>query len=75
MRRGFLYLVAIMDWNRSKVLACQARENRLIERLWRLPKYECLYLSAFETGSEMRSGISKWLTCSNSERPHSTHAY
>lgn len=48
-------------------------DNRMIERLWRSLKYECVYLNAFETGSEMRAGISKWLTYYNSERPHSTH--
>ena len=49
------------------------RDNRMIERLWRSLKYECVYLNAFETGSEMRAGIRKWLTYYNSERPHSTH--
>jgi putative transposase len=49
------------------------RDNRMIERLWRSLKYECVYLNAFETGSEMRAGIGKWLTYYNSERPHSTH--
>ena len=42
-----------------------------IERLWRSLKYECIYLHAFETGSETRAGIGKWMTCYNSERPHS----
>ena len=37
------------------------RDNRMIERLWRSLKYECVYLNAFETGSEMRAGIGKWL--------------
>jgi putative transposase len=144
MRRGFLYLVAIMDWASRKVLAWRLsnsmdadfcvealkealakygkpeifntdqgsqftsgawidvlteakikismplvtllrnaltvidgkgawRDNRMIERLWRSLKYECVYLNAFETGSEMRAGIGKWLTCYTSERPHSTH--
>ncbi|TKZ18133.1 IS3 family transposase [Shimia litoralis] len=131
MRRGFLYLVAIMDWYSRKVLAWRLsnsmdadfcvealkealanhgtpeifnsdqgsqftsgawidvlmdakikismdgkgawRDNRMIERLWRSLKYECVYLNAFETGSEMRAGIGKWLTYYNSERPHSTH--
>ncbi|WP_439800398.1 IS3 family transposase [Shimia thalassica] len=131
MRRGFLYLVAIMDWYSRKVLAWRLsnsmdadfcvealkealakhgtpdvfnsdqgsqftsgtwidvltdakikismdgkgawRDNRMIERLWRSLKYECVYLNAFETGSEMRAGISKWLAYYNSERPHSTH--
>lgn len=36
-------------------------------------KYECVYLNAFETGSEMRAGTGKWLSYDNSERPHSTH--
>ena len=119
MRRGFLYLVAIMDWFSRKVLAWRLsnsmdadfcvealkeaiarygapeifntdqgsqfisgawidaltdakirismdgkgawRDNRMIERLWRSLKYECVYLNAFETGSEMRAGIGKWL--------------
>lgn len=131
MRRGFLYLVAIMDWYSRKVLAWRLsnsmdadfcvealkealakhgkpeifntdqgsqftsgawidvltdakikismdgkgawRDNRMIERLWRSLKYECVYLNAFETGSEMRAGIGRWLTYYNSERPHSTH--
>lgn len=52
---------------------CRAVDNRMIERLWRSLKYECVYLNAFETGSEMRVGIGKWLTYYNSEWPHSTH--
>lgn len=48
-------------------------DNRMIERLWRSLKYECVYLNAFETGSEARAGIGKWLTCQNADRPHSTH--
>lgn len=36
-------------------------QNRMIERLWRSLKYVCVYLDAFETGSEMRAGTSKWL--------------
>jgi putative transposase len=49
------------------------RDNRMIERLWRSLKYECVYLHAFEKGSGAKAGISKWLTYYNSERPHSTH--
>jgi putative transposase len=48
------------------------RDNRMIERLWWSLKYECVYLHAFEIGSEMRAGIRKWLTCYNAERPHLT---
>ena len=131
MRRGFLYLVAIMDWYSRKVLAWRLsnsmdaefcieafkealakhttpqifntdqgsqftsgawidvlsdakikismdgkgawRDNRMIERLWRSLKYECVYIHAFETGSEAKAGIRKWLEYYNTERPHSTH--
>jgi putative transposase len=48
-------------------------DNRMIERLWRSLKYECVYLRAFETGSQARGEIGKWLAYYNAERPHSTH--
>lgn len=48
-------------------------DNRMIERLWRSLKYECVYLRAFETGSQARGDIGKWLAYYNAERPHSTH--
>lgn len=130
MRRGFLYLVAVMDWYSRKVLSWSlsntldadfcvealkealakhgkpaifntdqgsqftssqftqelrnARvdismdskgrwmDNVMIERLWRSLKYECVYLNAFETGSEARKGIDKWIRRYNEERPHSS---
>jgi putative transposase len=132
MRRGFLYLVAIMDWASRKVLAwrlsntmdaafCVAAleealdrfgrpeifntdqgsqftslaftdvlkatgiqismdgrgrwmDNVFIERLWRSLKYECVYLNAFETGSEARAGIGSWIGYYNAQRPHSALA-
>ncbi len=49
------------------------RDNRMIERLWRSLKYECVYLHAFERGSEAKAGIGKWAAYYNGERPHSTH--
>jgi putative transposase len=131
MRRGFLYLVAIMDWATRKVLAWRLSntmeaefcvealkdalakygppeifnsdqgsqftsddftqvlkdakvkismdgrgrwiDNRMIERLWRSLKYECVYIRAFETGKEAKAEIDKWLTYYNTERPHSRH--
>jgi putative transposase len=127
--RGFLYLVAVMDWASRAVLAWRlsntmdaafcvsaleealARfgrpeifntdqgsqftsaaftgvlaaagirismdgrgrwmDNVFIERLWRSLKYECVYLHAFETGSELRAGLSKWISYYNAGRPHS----
>ncbi len=47
--------------------------NRMIVRLWRSLKYECVYLNAFETGSEARSGIGTWSRYYNEMRPHSSH--
>ncbi len=131
MHRGFLYLVAIMDWHSRKVLSWRlsnsmdasfcvealnealARygkpqimntdqgsqftgsewinalkdadvkismdgrgrwiDNRMIERLWRSVKYECVYLQAFETGSQAKRQIGKWMNYYNAQRPHSTH--
>ncbi len=130
MRRGFLYLVAVMDWASRRVLswhlsntleadfcvtaleealarhgppaifntdqgsqftsldflqplqAAQVRismdgkgrwrDNVMVERLWRSLKYECVYLHAFETGSEARQGIGRWIEHYNRERPHSS---
>ncbi len=130
MRRGFLYLVAVMDWATRKVLAwrlsntmdvafCVAAveealarfgapeifntdqgsqftspqftgmltdagvrismdgrgrwmDNVFIERLWRSLKYECVYLYAFETGSEARAGLARWIGYYNAQRPHSS---
>ena len=45
-------------------------DNVFIERLWRSLKYECIYLNAFETGSEARAGIGRWITYYNGSRPH-----
>jgi len=129
MRRGFLYLVAIMDWASRKVLSWRLSntldadfcvdaleeaikhygtpeifntdqgsqftsdaftsvlkdanirismdgkgrwmDNVMIERLWRSLKYECIYLHAFETGSDVRQGINRWINHYNESRPHS----
>lgn len=129
MRRGFLYLVAIMDWHTRKVLSWRISntleagycvdalseaihkfgppeimntdqgsqftsfawtdqlrrsgirismdgkgrflDNIFVERLWRSMKYECVYLHAWDTGSQARAGIRKWMEFYNTKRPHS----
>lgn len=126
MRRGFLYLVANMDWHSRRVLSwrlsntmeadiCVAAledglprfgrpgifntdhgsqltftrvlldagvrismdgcgrwmDNVFIKRLWRLLKYECNCLDVFETSSEARDGIGRWVTYYNPTRQHS----
>jgi putative transposase len=130
MHKGFLYLVAIMDWYSRKVLSWRLsntmdtdfcvsaleealdnygkpdifntdqgsqftsfaftnilRENGIrismdgrgrwldnvfVERLWRSLKYENVYLHAYETGSEARAGIGRWIDFYNRLRPHSS---
>jgi len=131
MRRGFLYLVAIMDWFTRKVLAWRVSntleadfcvdalnealhrfgspeivntdqgsqftsfawtdrlkragarismdgkgrclDNIFIERLWRSLKYECVYLHAWETGSQAKAGVGRWIAFYNHQRPHAAH--
>jgi putative transposase len=46
----------------------------IIERLWRSLEYECVFLSAFDTGSEACNGIGSWIDYYNRRRPHSTLA-
>ena len=46
-------------------------DNIFVERLWRSLKYECVYLHAWETGSEAREGVGKWMRFYNEKRPHS----
>ena len=49
----------------------QWMDNVFTERLWRSLKYECIYLHAFETGSEARVGIGRWIGYYNAGCPHS----
>jgi putative transposase len=44
-------------------------DNVFIERLWRSLKYECVYLQAFETGTEARKGIGDWIDFYCAQRP------
>lgn len=45
-------------------------DNIFIERLWRSMKYECVYLHAWETGSEVPAGLRTWFDFYNQRRPH-----
>src|SRR5271169_814272 len=133
MAKGFVYLVAVMDWFSRRVLSwrvsitmdsdfCVAAlreameqhgrpeifdtdqgvqftsadflagleaqavrismdgkgrylDNIFIERLWRSLKYEEIFLKAYGSPAEARSGIGGWLTFYNDERPHQTQGY
>ena len=48
------------------------KDNVMIERLWWSLKYECVYLQAFDNGTDAKAGIAWWLNFYNQERPHST---
>ena len=131
MRRGFVYLCAVMDWASRRILSfrlsntltadfcvealeeaiarqgkpeivntdqgCQFtcsefivklkhhaiqismdgkgcwRDNVFIERFWKTLKYQEVYLRAYETVSEARSSIARYIEFYNSRRPHRAH--
>ena len=128
MKRGFVYLFAVLDWASRRVLAwrvsntlttdfcieavqeslasygapaifntdqgCQFtsrectsllkdhgiqismdgtgcwRDNVFVERLWKSVKYEEVYLHAYDSVSEAKSGLEKYFTFYNQQRPH-----
>ncbi len=130
MAKGFVYLIAVVDWASRKVLAakvtitleaCHAvdvlqeactrhgtpeivntdqgsqftadefvravhacgcrlsmdgrgawRDNVFVEQLWRLVKYEEVYLHAYDSVSQARGSIMLYLDWYNRFRPHST---
>ncbi len=133
MAKGFVYLVAVMDWFGRRVLAWQLSigmdtdfcvealqeamdrygkpelfntdqgvqftsagfldeleaggvrismdgkgrflDNLFIERLWRSLKYEEVFIKAYASVAEARSGIGAWLAFYNDERPHQALGY
>src|ERR671912_3049676 len=48
------------------------RDNVFVERLWRSIKYEEVYLRAYETVSDARASIGRYLAFYNGRRPHSS---
>jgi putative transposase len=48
-------------------------DNVFIERLWRSLKYDNVYLHTWETGSQAKAGIGRWITFYNHHRPHTAH--
>ena len=130
MRKGFMYLVAIIDWYSRKVLSwrlsntldaefcvdalqeaislygmpeifntdqgCQFTseeftkvlkdhqiqismdskgrwmDNVMIERLWRSFKYECIYLTEFDSVKELKQATEEYFHFYNTQRPHAT---
>jgi len=130
MARGFVYLVAVLDWYSRKVLSWRVsitmdvhfciealeeaialhgapqimntdqgsqftsqaftgvlkdhgirismdgkgswRDNVFVERLWRSVKYEEVYLHAYDTVSDSRTGLARYFDLYNRRRPHSS---
>ena len=48
------------------------RDNVFVERLWRSVKYEEVYLRAYNSVSEARASIGRYLDFYNGRRPHSS---
>ena len=48
------------------------RDNVFVERLWRSVKYEEVYLRAYESVTEARASLGRYLAFYNERRPHSS---
>jgi putative transposase len=48
------------------------RDNVFVERLWKTIKYEHVYLHAYESVSEARQLLSRYIAFYNTRRPHSS---
>ncbi len=48
------------------------RDNVFVERLWRTVKYEEVYLRAYDSVSQARGSLARYLDFYNTERPHSS---
>ena len=50
-------------------------DNVFIERLWRSVKYENIYLRAYETGTQLRRGLTEYFNFYNGRRIHEALGY
>jgi hypothetical protein len=50
-------------------------DNIFVERLWRSPKYEGVYLNTYASVAEAKEGIGSWLEFYNEERQHQSLGY
>jgi putative transposase len=50
-------------------------DNIFIERLWRSLKYEEIFIKAYGTVGEARTGIGAWMLFYNDQRPHQALGY
>lgn len=81
MARGWVYLAAVVDWASRRVLAHRVsismdgrgawRDNVFVERLSRTIKYEEVYLRAYDSVSDARQRLARYIDFYNARRPHS----
>jgi putative transposase len=50
----------------------RAKDNPVIERLWRSVKYEDIYIRDYADAQELRVGLERYFDFYNTERPHET---
>jgi transposase InsO family protein len=55
--------------------AGRARDNILVERLWRTVKYEEVYLQDYRSPRDARRGLSRYFEFYNHVRPHQALKY
>jgi putative transposase len=48
------------------------RDNVFVERLWRSVKYEEVYLHAYDSVSQAKAGLARYIDFYNARRPHSS---
>ena len=48
------------------------RDNVFVERLWRSIKYEEVYLHAYDSVKDAKTGLARYINFYNTERPHSS---
>ena len=48
------------------------RDNVFVERLWKSIKYEEVYLHAYDSVGQAKTGLARYIDFYNSKRPHSS---
>ena len=79
MARGFVYLAAVFTGlllEQKIAISMDGRgawrDNVFVERLWRSVKYEEVYLRAYDSVSDARASLGRYLDFYNARRPHSS---
>ena len=73
--RAFTALLLAEVKSQAVLIRCPATHACMCEREQARgsPKYQCVYLHAWETGSQARAGVGRWITFNNHLRPHAAH--